>query len=215
MDNLSRDRAGATKAHSAVVAALRLLTDDQVGQSSPLPDWTVGHVATHIARNAEGHLRMFEAAAKGMVGVMYPGGREQRTADIESGARRNAAEIAADVADSAARLETAWDAMTETHWAGRGVAMSGDVVMSDLPFVRWREVAVHHADLGIGYSWADWDDDYVRIELHRSTMLWASRKPMGMTVLPPQASAAPPHRRVAWLLGRADIDGLGPAGLVA
>jgi hypothetical protein len=37
--------------------------------------------------------------------------------------------------------------------------------MVDLLFVRWREVCVHHADLGLGYTWADWDDEYVRLEL--------------------------------------------------
>jgi hypothetical protein len=73
---------------------------------------------------------------------------------------------------------------------------------------------VHHADLGIGYSWSDWDAQYVRLELARLTMLWASRKPMGLTGLPAQALAAPPHRRVAWLLGRAEIEGLTAAGII-
>ena len=86
--------------------------------------------------------------------------------------------------------------------------------MSDLPFIRWREVAVHHADMGIGYSWADWDAEYVRLELGRLTMVWASRKPMGLTALPPDAIGVGPHHRVAWLLGRAEIDGLSPAGIM-
>ena len=99
---------------------------------------------------------------------------------------------------------------------GRGAASSpaGEVTMSDLPFIRWREVAVHHADLGHRVLVADWDADYVRLELHRLTMLWASRKPMGLTALPAQALAVPPHHRVAWLLGRAVIEGLDPAGLI-
>ena len=85
MNFIDRDLAGATRAHRAVVATLQHLTDDQVKQPSRLPDWTVGHVATHIARNAEGHVRMFEAAIRGEVVEMYPGGREQRTSDIEAG----------------------------------------------------------------------------------------------------------------------------------
>ncbi|MGZ4763290.1 MAG: hypothetical protein ACXV7I_12705, partial [Ilumatobacteraceae bacterium] len=75
------------------------------------------------------------------------------------------------------------------------------------------EVAVHHADLGLGFTWADWDEEYVRLELVRLSMLWASRKPMGMTDLPPQARLASPYQRVAWLLGRTEIDGLAPAGI--
>jgi hypothetical protein len=45
-------------------------------------------------------------------------------------------------------------------------------------------------------------------------MLWASRKPMGMTALPPEAMSVSEHHRLAWLLGRADIDGLTPAGIM-
>ena len=56
MNDLDRDLAGAARAHGAVIAALRLLTDHQVRQPSLLPGWTVGHVATHIARNADGHV---------------------------------------------------------------------------------------------------------------------------------------------------------------
>ena len=104
--------------------------------------------------------------------------------------------------------------MTSEAWSGRGEIITGEVVMTDLVFIRWREVAVHHTDLGIGYTWADWDAEYVRLDLVRLSMLWASRKPMGMTDLPPQALAVPPNQRVAWLLGRAEIDGLGPAGIM-
>jgi maleylpyruvate isomerase len=212
--DLQRDCAGAVRAHLAVIAAAQQLTDFQVAQPSLLPGWTVGHVVTHIARNAEGQKRMLDAALRGEIGQMYPGGPEQRNADIEAGSTRSTAELAADIADSAARLEAAWEAMTPEAWAGRGIAPYGEVTMSDLPFIRWREVAVHHADLGLGYSWAVWDAGYVRLELARLTMLWASRKPMGLTTLPPEALAVSSHHRVAWLLGRAVIDGLEPAGIM-
>jgi maleylpyruvate isomerase len=178
-----------------------------------LPGWTVGHVATHIARNAEGHIRMLAAAARGEVAAMYPGGREQRTSDIEAGSRRSAAELIADVTATANELAATWASMPVEAWSGRGDLVGGEVVVSDLPFIRWREVAVHHSDLAIGFTWSDWDPEYVRVELVRSTMLWASRKPMGMTDLPPQALSVPPHHRAAWLLGRAEIEGLAPAGI--
>jgi maleylpyruvate isomerase len=214
VNDLDRDIAGATRAHSAVITALQGLTDDHVTMSSRLPGWTIGHVATHIARNAEGQQRMLDAAKLGEVGQMYPGGREQRTNDIEAGAQRSAGAIATDVAASAAQLELTWATMSEAAWAGQGVWIVGEVTMRDLPFIRWREVAVHHADLGIGYSWSDWDDDYVRLELARMTMLWASRKPMGLTDLPREAVAVTAHHRVAWLLGREEIEGLPAAGII-
>jgi maleylpyruvate isomerase len=157
---------------------------------------------------------MLEAAMRGEIERMYPGGREQRSTDIDTGATRSADELIGDVVDSAARLEAAWAAMQHEDWSGRGVAFTGETTMSELLFIRWREVIVHHADLGLGYSWSDWDDEYVRLDLGRLSMLWASRKPMGLTDLPPEAMAVPPRHRLAWMLGRVEIDGLGPAGIM-
>jgi len=214
MNDLDRDLAGAARAHTGVIADLQDLDDQQARQASLLPGWTVGHVLAHIAGNANGHRRMIDAAIRGEVAEMYPGGSEQRTTDIEALAQRTAAELVAEVMDSAAELEAAWAGMPSAAWSGRGVMLGGEATIADLPFVRWREVSVHHADLGLGYSWSDWDDDYVRLELVRLTMLWASRKPMGMTDLPPEALSVSPHHRVAWLLGRAEIDGLAPAGII-
>ena len=214
MNDVDRDRAGAARAHRAVVATLQNVTDEHVTGPSLLPGWTVGHVATHIARNAEGHLRMFGAAKRGEVAAMYPGGPEQRTDDIETGARRSAAELLADVTTSAAQLEDAWATLPERAWAGHGITFGGETTMADLLFIRWRETTVHHADLGLGYSWKDWDADYVRLELARLSMLWASRRPMGLTNLPPEAMRVSDHQRVAWLLGRAEIGGLAAAGIM-
>jgi maleylpyruvate isomerase len=151
---------------------------------------------------------------RGVVAEMYPGGREQRTADIEAGAARSAAEIIADVAGTATRLDAVWEAMPSDAWTRRGSTIAGEESMAELLFIRWREAAVHHADLGLGYTWSDWDAEYVRLDLIRLTMLWASRKPMGMTALPSEAMSVSDHHRLAWLLGRADIDGLAPAGIM-
>ena len=214
MNDLDRNMAGAAKAHAEVVATMQTLDDAQVSQPSLLPGWTVGHVATHIARNAEGHIRMLQGAMRDEVVPMYPGGTQQRTADIEAGSTRAAADLTADVVVTAAELEATWDALPAEAWSRHGVTIAGEISMVDLLFIRWREVCVHHADLGLGYTWEDWDDEYVRLDLARLTMQWASRKPMGLTDLPPAALAAPPHRRLAWLLGRTEIDGLPEAGIL-
>src|SRR5258706_4500329 len=208
MNDLERDLAGVARAQAVLIADLQGLGDDQVGQPSVLPGWTVGHVVTHIGRNAEGHVRMPTAAARGEVAAMYPGGREQRTNDIEAGSQRSATALVADVTATVAELAATWASMPDIAWSGHGELVGGEVLISDLPFIRWREVAVHHSDLGIGFTWSDWDPEYVRVELVRSTMLWASRKPMGMTELPQAALAVSPHHRAAWLPARAQLDGL-------
>jgi maleylpyruvate isomerase len=214
VNDLDRDLAGARRAHAQVLATLHDLSDDEARQPSRLPGWTVGHVVTHIARNAEGHLRMLRGAIEGEVAAMYPGGRAQRSADIEAGAPRPAAELIADVSHTTAELEAVWAAMTPEAWDGHGEMVAGPLAAIDMPFIRWREVTVHHADLGLDYSWSEWDAEYVKLDLGRMSMLWASRKPMGMTELPAEALAAEPRLRLAWLLGRAEIEGLAPAGIM-
>ena len=63
------------------------LDDATVARSSRLPRWTVGHVPTHLARNADAHVRMLEGAAAGEITDQYEGGAG-RSAEIEAGAGR-------------------------------------------------------------------------------------------------------------------------------
>src|SRR5204863_7315242 len=94
--------------------------------------------------------------------AQYPGGREQRAADIEAGARRSAAELIADVAEASARADHAFASYPADRWdqlTGGGVGI--DSPASNLPFGRWREVEVHMVDLGLGYSPADWPIEIV------------------------------------------------------
>jgi len=207
-----RQIAGCVAAHARLLCTIDRLTNDQVHGASLLADWTVGHVLTHLARNADGFVGMIDGAERGEVVSQYPS-PASRNADVESGAGRPAAPLIADVGAAIARLEGAWRRTSAAGWAGSGLTIIGPSPITELPARRWREVEVHHADLGLGFGPADWSREYVRFELVRMQMLWASRLPMGMTTLPAAARAAPPHRRLAWLLGRATIDGLAPAGI--
>jgi maleylpyruvate isomerase len=180
---------------------------------SLLPDWTRGHVLTHVARNADSFVRVLDAARRGEVVTQYEGGVAGRNADIEAGAPREWDALVADVQSSAARLEEVfagqqrWDlAMTNSQ----GESVPHD----DLPYRRLREVVVHHSDLGDdGYTPADWPEDFVREDLRRMEMLLNARKPMGVSGLPDSARRAAPLQRLCWLLGRDDIEGLPPAGI--
>ncbi len=205
------------------------LTDAGARQPSRLPGWTVGHVLTHLARNADSHVRMLQAAARGEVADQYAGGNEQRAADIASGAGRQAAELAADVTASAFRLEMAWDATPAAAWrSGEGRAVRGMWRLADLPFRRWREVELHHLDLGLGYDMADWPDAYVDVELALGLAdlpgrlepgvgldILASdtggRWPVGVQDAPAVPVVARRRQLVAWLTGRSDGGGDLPA----
>jgi maleylpyruvate isomerase len=203
---VAEELAGARAAHAVLLAALDPLTDAEAVAPSRLPGWTVGHVLTHLARNADSHRRLFEAAAGGAVSEWYPGGREQREQEIEGGAGRPASELVADVVAATAALEACWDGCAD--WSAHGLSWGAVEPLTELPFKRWREVEVHHVDLGLGFGFEDWTPGYVRRELRRAEMAWRATHPMGLTGLPAGALALTPPRRLAWLLGRLAVDGL-------
>lgn len=192
---------GARAATASLLSALDELTDAEVTRPSLLPAWTVGHVLTHLARNADGHVRMLEAAGRGEVGEQYPGGTDARAADIDTGAGRSAAALAADVASTARRLDAAWVALPDAGWDGMGASPNGPMPVVDLPFRRWREVEVHRADLGLAFGAEDWSDAYVEAELARTLPASAGRTPDGRPVT--VRAGDDPRRVLAWLLGRA------------
>lgn len=178
-----------------------------------LPGWTRGHLLTHLARNAEGLVRILAGAERGESAEQYPGGAEARTAGIESGARQPWGDLVADVRDTAAALDAR--IAGQQRWDGGGVNSGGaPLPAAEVPFLRCREVLIHHVDLDDGgYGPDDWPVEYVREELRRTEMAWNARKPMGATGLPHRALALPPVTRLMWLIGRISVDGLEPAGI--
>jgi maleylpyruvate isomerase len=180
---------------------------------SLLPGWTVGHVLTHLARNADSMTWVLESSERGELVERYPGGFDRRNGDIEAGAGRPAAEQVADVRASDDRLDAA--IASHTVWDGQSHELTGRIIpVREIVFLRWREVEVHRYDLGLGYRPEDWPSEYARTELNDLTMRWNARRPMGLTGLPAEALAVPEPQRLAWLLGRLEIPGLPPANVL-
>lgn len=192
----------AKNSHLRLRPTLAGMAADDARRPSLLPGWTVGHVLTHLARNADSFVRLLEAAARGELADQYAGGNDQRAADIEAGAGRPLPELVEDVVTSAQRLERTWDETTEEVWrTGRGRVVSGVWPLAELPFRRWREVEIHHVDLGLGYVPDDWPDDYVEAELARALPVLPARLPAGATV---DVASLDRRRLLAWLVGRSD-----------
>ncbi len=187
--------AGCLAAQSGLDAALVGLDDAAARRPSLLPGWSVGHVLTHIARNADSVAWRLEGAARGELRDQYPGGLEQRKADIEVGAARAAAELVADVRRTSAAVagviaalpSEAWDAPSRTS---RGVVESSrDALLS-----RWREVVVHHGDLGLA-----------PVPLPPELVdAWLPRE------LARLAERTDPARLLSWIIGRGDPPQLAP-----
>lgn len=184
--------AGALAAQRRLLDDIAGLTDEQARSASLLPNWTVGHVLTHIARNGDAFVRMMGAAIDGQSVTQYEGGHEGRAAGIEQGAARSAAELLADVAASADGVADIFGRMTSQAWQGHGLNAAGQHWPCEaMPWARWREVTVHHVDLGLGYTPADWPDDYVSRELAISLRL-----------LPERLDGTGQRQVLGWLLGR-------------
>jgi maleylpyruvate isomerase len=179
-------------AHQRLLATASGIDDQTVRRASLLPGWTVGHVLTHIARNADGHSRRLEAALQGREVARYPGGSEQRNREIEQGAGRPAQELVRDVGDSAKRLEDVWAKSERAGWPNAQLLAGDRFPTSDSPIVRLREVEVHHVDLALGYDATDWPDEYLHWEL-----------PLALAELPKRIADRDQQRRLlAWLIGR-------------
>jgi maleylpyruvate isomerase len=209
---------GCTRSHRRLEEAIEGLTDQMARRPSLLPDWTVGHLLTHLARNADSHTGMAEAAAAGHVEMQYPGGYAQREADIEAGQGRPAAELVADVIESNRRLERAWNHLSEEVWT---TGLGHRAVLAALPelvTLRWREAEIHRLDLGFQEpDWNTLDPDYLDIEWETMVSRLPDRVPEGMMLLlvpgdRPSRSAGrgtevhtlleKPGYLVGWLFGR-------------
>ncbi len=199
---LDADVAGCALSHQALLSGLDHLArvnDVSVTRASLLPDWTVGHVLTHLARNADAMAAMVEGAGLGEERPMYPS-QDARNAAIAEGAPRPLAEQVDDIRRSAWRLEQAWATLDAAGWAGHGTAPFGRVPITQLPGRRRREVEVHRLDLGIGYTWEHWPDDYVVSDLQRRRTQWLGDI---ANTMPAEVAAATDRQQLAWLLGRA------------
>ncbi len=191
------------QSHRRLLATAGRVDDATARRPTRLPGWTVGHVLTHLARNADGHARRLEGALQGEDVPRYPGGTVQRDREIDEGSSRTAEELLQDLDESSRRLEAVWARSEEAGWPNAQLLGADRFPTTGSPMRRLREVEVHHVDLGLGYEVTDWPDEYVEWDLP-STLARVPRRLLG------EKDA---HRLLGWLTGRtATLEGveLGP-----
>jgi maleylpyruvate isomerase len=150
---------------------LSRLTDADLREPSLLPGWSRGHVATHLARNADSYSNLLDWARTGVETPQYPS-LERREADLTAGAGRSSAELLEDVRAAAERFAARVRTLPEPAWRSTVRAFHGwEHPACYTVHRRRREVETHHADLDAGYSDADWPESYVRWEL-TGTLAW-------------------------------------------
>jgi len=199
MPALDEDPSEATElckaAHGRLLNTVATITGEQVSAPSRLPGWTIGHVLTHLARNADGHTRRLEGALRGEDVPRYPGGSAQRETDISDGAARLPGELLEDTRVAQLKVELAWDKSASANWPHPEFRGNDLWPATASPVRRLREVEMHHVDLGLGYTPSDWPAAYVAWEL-----------PMLLASVPERV-----HRLedsielVVWLAGRGTV----------
>jgi len=206
-----------TDVDRATEEVLRTAADlDPAAVTAPslLPGWTVGHVLTHLARNADAHTNLLTWARTGVETPAYPSAAA-RDAGIEAGAGRPLREQIADLRSAHDRFADAGAAMTAEAWTFP-LPSTGQVAAA-VPWARLREVEVHHVDLARGYTPADWSDAFA-LRLLREIVTTASAdfppmilRPYGIdhpltigTADAPPVVGGPTKSLAAWLSGRGD-----------
>ncbi len=206
----------ATARLSAAVQSARNVGADAFRRPSRLPDWTIGHVVTHLARNADAQRNLLHWAESGEATPAYAS-PEARAADIETGANRDTDDVAEDFAASVVRLDDAIAAMAPSAWSatvdtGRGGPTTADVVLAQ----RLAEVEIHHHDLGVDDGLALLSDEQAAALLAAVLRSYVRTRPVpGLTLRPQerdaielgsggQEIAGPVVDIAAWLAGRGD-----------
>jgi maleylpyruvate isomerase len=213
--------------HATVLAttryleALTVLKDEDCRAPSALPDWTRGHVITHLSRNADALVNLLHWAQTGVETPMY-GSQEQRDTDIEAGAARTAAELKEDAAASSGRFLQAANELHTNHYDVKVTRTPGSVPfpVTKIGGMRRTELEVHQADLLVGYTPHDWPPDFTaHLLTRRARELGDSGPPMvwrltdtgeTMAVGPGGGPEVIGHSAdlAWWLIGRGNGDGL-------
>ena len=223
---ISADLARIEAATDRLLATLSALTSEQARGPSLLPGWTRGHVLTHIARNADGMANVLRSARTGTEIAMYASDAS-RDADVEAGAGRPAADLVADVRESAAAFAREAGLMPAGAWAApvRRTPGGDQFPAHIVPIRRLGEVEIHHADLGLAYRPGDWPEEFTAAYLPRLLRTWAGRgdvPPFRVRPAGPERTwqlgpagaeggpvvSGPAPALVAWLTGRGDGSGL-------
>lgn len=181
-------------AHQRLTADVTGLSDREMRAASRLPGWSVGHVLTHLARNADAHARRLAGALRGEDVPKYVGGAQQRADEIAAGAGRPASVIVEDLSVSQSRLEELFAESSQAGWPNAHLRSDRGYGPPCCPAHRLREVEMHHVDLGIGYGPQNWPAEYIEWDLEQ------------LLATVPARLASLEHRRafMGWLAGRGE-----------
>jgi maleylpyruvate isomerase len=199
------------------------LSDEEWRAASLLPGWSRAHTVAHLVLNAEGLAGALEGLVAGERVPMYVS-PEARDHDIDELSHDDVHPVRDRLLASTTRFADAVAALAPEHWAADIERVPGGTrfAAAAVPAMRWREVEIHHADLGAGYGPHDWEPVFADAVVDTLAARLADRDP-GFTVVLTDAgrsrevgtvAAGVPEVRGSaadvawWLSGRGDGEGL-------
>lgn len=204
-------------ATDALLRTIDAMTPEEYAAPSLLPDWSRAHVAAHVAMNARCFARAIEGAVRGPRVPVYES-TEARDADIAEAAGLPAAELRELVFDTCGVWRDTVDELSEDDLSARFERTPGgsEFTIAEGLVARWREVEIHHADLGMAWTPDDWSRAFVDQVL--PDLVDFRSKEIDLTLETPEGafqvgSGGPMIRgnraRLAWwLMGRGTGEGL-------
>jgi len=205
------------RATQSTVQTVDALTDSQWAEPSLLPGWSRAHVVAHLTNHAQGVARAVHGLRHQRASSVYDS-NDSRDQDIERLAARQVEEIrerfltsVTDVYDALRHLTPGLRSGTVERTPGSGPFPAGELVLQ-----RWREVEIHHADLGAGFTPANWSRDFTTYLL--PVVAWDRGDELDLTLRTPdedfvvgvggQVIEGSAHDLTWWLLGRGAGEGL-------
>lgn len=148
-------------AFERLVDTVDSFTAEDFAAPSLLPGWTRAHVVAHLRDNAAGFARALEGLVAGEPAYVYDSD-QARDANIEAGAQESGEALLASLVETQKRLRSVLQGLTDQQWAATIERTAGgrQIAVADIPANRWREIEIHHCDLGADYSFADWPEPF-------------------------------------------------------
>ncbi|MFE3441893.1 maleylpyruvate isomerase family mycothiol-dependent enzyme [Nocardia sp. NPDC059180] len=209
-----------TESTQRLLATIDSLDDAALTGPSLLPGWTRGHVLAHLSRNADSLVNLLLWARTGIETPQYASAF-LRESDIQEGAQRPLAEQRTDFVESAQRFAGLARTLTPEQWQAEVRTRQGrPIPATEIVWMRWQEVEIHHVDLNAGYTHTDWPTAFVTRLLPEATASLSKSATEPFEVITPDFTTtigdgtpthiitAPAADTLVWLLGRTTPDSL-------
>lgn len=157
----TKDTSPLTEATQRLVRTVDAMDAGAWRAPSLLPGWSRAHVVAHLTLNAEALAGVLDGAGRGEPVAMYAS-PEQRDTDIDELAGVDVEELRARFLASTTTYADAATALPDDGWRGTFDRTPGLLPrpVAAVPAMRRSEVELHHVDLGLGATPADWPEDF-------------------------------------------------------